>query len=47
MLARQNQEKVDMVSKPIEMICPRCGGPIPVDAERMFKCIYCNTTLKI
>ncbi|MEN8241673.1 MAG: hypothetical protein ABFS17_07110 [Chloroflexota bacterium] len=47
MLARQNQEKVDMVSKPIEMICPRCGGPIPVDAERMFKCIYCGTTLKI
>jgi hypothetical protein len=47
MLARQNQDKVDMVSKPIEMICPRCGGPIPVDAHHMFKCTYCGTTLKI
>lgn len=47
MLARQDQSKVDLVSKPIAMICPRCGGPIPVDADHMFKCIYCGTTLKI
>ncbi|MBT3239971.1 MAG: hypothetical protein HON98_04265 [Chloroflexi bacterium] len=47
MLARQNQKKVDMVIKPIEMICPRCGGSIPVTAEGMFSCTYCGTTLKI
>ncbi len=47
MLARQDQGKVDLVSKPIEVICPRCGGPIPVDAHGMFTCIYCGTTLKI
>jgi hypothetical protein len=47
MLARQDQTKVDMVSKPIVMICPRCGGPIPVDAHGMFTCVYCGTTLKI
>ena len=47
MLARQNQEKVDLVSKPIEVICPRCGGPIPVDVLGMFTCKYCGTTLKI
>lgn len=47
MLARQNQDKVDMVSKPIEVICPRCGGPIPVEARGMFTCSYCGMTLKI
>jgi len=47
MLARQSQEKVDLVSKPIEMICPRCGGPIPVDAYKMFTCKYCGITLKL
>ena len=47
MLARQSQDRVDMVSKPIEVICPRCGGPIPVDAAGMFTCIYCGTTLKL
>jgi hypothetical protein len=47
MLARQDQGKVDLVSKPIEVICPRCGGPIPVDAAGMFTCTYCGTTLKI
>ena len=47
MLARQNQEKVDLVSKPIEVICPNCGGPIPIKASGMFTCTYCGTTLKI
>jgi hypothetical protein len=47
MLARQSQEKVDLVSKPIEMICPSCGGPIPVKAEGMFTCKYCGMTLKL
>lgn len=47
MRARHDDGKVDALSKPIEMICPRCGGPIPVDAAGMFKCTYCSTTLKI
>ena len=47
MRARQPEEKVDEVSKPIVMICPRCGGPIPVDASGMFSCKYCGITLKI
>ncbi len=47
MLARQSQDRVDMVSKPIEVICPRCGGPIPVNASGMFTCVYCGTTLKL
>lgn len=47
MRARQPEDKVGEVSKPIEMICPRCGGPIPVDARGMFSCPFCGTTLKI
>ncbi|GAB4505617.1 MAG: hypothetical protein Fur0043_26140 [Anaerolineales bacterium] len=47
MRARQNEDKVVQVSKPIEMICPRCGAPIPVDASGMFKCGFCGTTLKL
>jgi len=47
MLARQTQERVDMVSQPIVVICPRCGGQIPVDARGMFTCSYCGTTLKL
>lgn len=49
MRARQSEDKVTLISKPIEMICPSCGGPIPVDAHEhtLFKCPYCNTTLKI
>jgi hypothetical protein len=47
MRARQSEEKVSMVSGPIEMICPRCGGPIPVEASGMFSCSYCGMTLKI
>jgi len=47
MRARQSEEKVVEVSKPIEMKCPRCGAPIPVDAAGMFKCKYCDATLKI
>lgn len=47
MRARQPEEKVDEVSQPIVMICPRCGGPIPVEASGMFSCTYCGVTLKI
>jgi ribosomal protein S27AE len=47
MRARQSEEKVASVSKPIEMKCPRCGAPIPVDAAGMFSCGYCGTTLKL
>jgi hypothetical protein len=47
MRARQSEDKVVRLSKPIEMMCPRCGGPIPVDADGMFSCGYCGTTLKI
>ncbi|MBK8421305.1 zinc ribbon domain-containing protein [Candidatus Villigracilis saccharophilus] len=47
MRARQDSAKVEQVSKPIEMICPRCGAPIPVRADGMFKCGFCGTTLKL
>ncbi|HSJ56225.1 MAG TPA: hypothetical protein VLC95_03540 [Anaerolineae bacterium] len=47
MRARQSEEKVQSVSQPIAMKCPRCGASIPVDAAGMFKCKYCDTTLKI
>jgi len=47
MRARQDESKVNLVSKPIEMICPRCGAPIPVNAAGMFKCGFCGTTLKL
>ena len=47
MRARQSEDKVAEVSKPIEMKCPRCGAPIPVDAAGMFKCKFCDATLKI
>jgi hypothetical protein len=47
MRARQDQKKVDQVSKVIKMICPTCGGPIPVNASGMFKCNYCGMTLKL
>ncbi len=46
MLARQSPEKVGEVSKPLALICPRCGAPIPADAFGIFKCAYCNATLK-
>jgi ribosomal protein S27AE len=45
--ARQDETKVKQVSKPLEMICPRCGAGIPVNAEGMFKCGFCGTTLKV
>jgi ribosomal protein L37AE/L43A len=45
--ARQSDAKVEQVSKVIKMICPTCGGPIPVAASGIFKCGYCGTTLKL
>ncbi len=47
MRARQDETKVKQVSKPIAMICPRCGAPIPVEASGMFKCGFCGITLKL
>ena len=47
MRARQDESMVAMVSKPIAMMCPVCGGPIPVEANGMFSCRYCGTTLKL
>ena len=47
MEARQSKEKVAEVSALIEMKCPRCGAPIPLDAKGMFKCKYCDATLKL
>jgi hypothetical protein len=47
MRARQSEDTVKSVSKPIVMKCPHCGGPIPVEAAGTFSCGYCGTTLKI
>ncbi len=47
MRARQSDDVVEELSKPIEMVCPRCGGPVPVDARGMFSCRYCGTTLRL
>jgi hypothetical protein len=47
MRARQSEDKVAEVSGVIELKCPRCGAPIPVDARGMFKCTYCDATLKL
>jgi hypothetical protein len=46
MRARQNDDQVKHLSQAIELICPRCGAPIPVNASGVFTCRYCNTTLK-
>ena len=48
MRARQSDDTVEALAKPIEMKCPVCGGPIPVSAKKgMFSCPYCGMTLKI
>lgn len=47
MRARHPEEKVKKLSKPIAMVCPRCGGDIPTDAAGLFKCGYCGATLKL
>ncbi len=47
MRARQSEDTVIQVSQPIEMKCPRCGAPIPVDAAGLFGCAYCGVTLKL
>ncbi len=47
MRARQSEETVASVSKPIAMKCPLCGAPIPVEARGMFSCGFCGTTLKL
>ncbi|HET7295339.1 MAG TPA: zinc ribbon domain-containing protein [Vicinamibacteria bacterium] len=47
MRARHPEDKVEKLSAPIAMMCPRCGGPIPTDAAGLFKCGYCGATLKI
>ena len=47
MRARQDESKVLLVSKPIELKCPLCGAPIPLDAKHRFSCVYCGATLKL
>ncbi|MEM7346165.1 MAG: hypothetical protein AAF485_18145 [Chloroflexota bacterium] len=47
MRARQTEDTVANVSEPIELKCPRCGGPVPVDAAGKFSCPFCGTTLKL
>ena len=47
MRARQDEKKVAQVSKVIKLLCPTCGGPIPVEASGLFKCGYCGSTLKL
>ncbi len=47
MRARQSESVVATISQPIELKCPRCGGPIPLNAAGMFSCPYCGTTLKL
>lgn len=47
MRARQSEETVEKLAKPIEMKCPKCGGPVPVTAAGMFSCSYCGMTLKL
>lgn len=47
MRARHPEDKVEKLSKPIAMVCPRCGGPIPTDAGGLFTCGYCGATLKL
>jgi predicted RNA-binding Zn-ribbon protein involved in translation (DUF1610 family) len=47
MRARQSEDKVASVSQPIEMKCPGCGGPVPLDASGLFSCPYCGMTLKL
>jgi hypothetical protein len=47
MRARQSEDKVEALSKPLEMRCPLCGGPVPTDAGGLFRCEYCGMTLKL
>ncbi len=48
MRARQTEDKVEQVTKLVEMVCPRCGGPLPVEAKAgLLKCTYCGMTLKL
>ncbi|NDJ53672.1 MAG: zinc ribbon domain-containing protein [Chloroflexi bacterium] len=47
MRARQDDDKVEAVSKVIEIVCPRCGAPIPTSATGMFTCKYCGATLSL
>jgi len=47
MRARQSEEKVAELIAPIEMKCPRCGSPIPLDATGIFGCRYCGATLRL
>jgi hypothetical protein len=47
MRARQSDDKVEALSKPIELRCPLCGGPVPLAAADLFKCSYCGMTLKL
>jgi hypothetical protein len=47
MRARQSEATITNISEPIELKCPRCGGPVPLNAAGMFSCSFCGTTLKL
>lgn len=48
MRARQSDDKVKSVSTLVEMVCPRCGAPLPDKTESgTYKCKYCGITLKL
>lgn len=47
MRARHPDEKVEAVSRPIALICPRCGAPIPKDVAGRFTCGFCSATLAL
>ncbi len=47
MRARQPDDKVEGLSKPIALMCPRCGAPVPERASGMFKCSFCAATLRL
>jgi hypothetical protein len=46
MRARHPEDKVTAVSQPIAMVCPRCGGPLPIDAAGRFQCRFCGTPFR-
>ncbi|HUN24092.1 MAG TPA: hypothetical protein PK299_13265 [Anaerolineales bacterium] len=47
MKARQSEDKVAEISKPIALICPRCGAPIPPTSGKFHTCKYCGVSVKL
>jgi len=46
MRARQPDDKVEKLSRPIALKCPCCGAGVPEEAGALYRCTYCGTTLK-